>query len=135
MSTLIRRWFNRIGETEFAEKSSGFISTIYGRVVLIIIGSFLILLVLFNILFRSLYAEYFNNTLRQTGNNVSSIVEGALYYSMLENDKWMLQRTLDVISTMSGIDEVSMFDASHRLAFTSSETRMEEGGEAARDIS
>ena len=44
------------------------------------------------IVFRSIYAEYFNRTLRQTGNNISSILEGALYYSMLENDKLMLHR-------------------------------------------
>lgn len=129
MSNLIHRWFKRIRESEFAGRYSGFISSIYGRVVIIIVGSFLILLVLFNVLFRSLYADYFNNTLHQTGNNVSSIVEGALYYSMLENDKWMLQRTLNVISTMSGIDEVSMYDAMHRLAFTSTPARLEESGD------
>jgi two-component system NtrC family sensor kinase len=38
---------------------------------------------------------------------------------MLENDKAMLQRTLDVISTMSGIDEVNMYDNKDSLAYTS----------------
>jgi two-component system NtrC family sensor kinase len=38
---------------------------------------------------------------------------------MLENDKGMLQRTLDIISTMSGIDEVSLYDDLDDLAYTS----------------
>ncbi|HCC70198.1 MAG TPA: hypothetical protein DEQ09_03485, partial [Bacteroidales bacterium] len=38
---------------------------------------------------------------------------------MLENDKAMLQRTLDIISTMSGIDEVNMYDDQDSLAYTS----------------
>jgi two-component system NtrC family sensor kinase len=38
---------------------------------------------------------------------------------MLENDKLMLQRTLDVISTMSGIDEVSLYDHLDSMAYTS----------------
>jgi two-component system NtrC family sensor kinase len=119
IKSIIRR-FSGIKETGLTMRFNGFISSIYGRVVLFIVGSFIILLICLNILFHSLYADYFNNTLRQTGDNVSSIVEGALYYSMLENDKLMLQRTLDVISTMSGIDEVSLYNQSDSLAFTSS---------------
>jgi two-component system NtrC family sensor kinase len=119
MINSIHRLITRVKDTDYTKKYRGFISSIYGRVVLIIVGSFVILLILFNIIFRSLYAEYFNITLRQTGDNISSIVEGALYYSMLENDKLMLQRTLDVISTMSGIDEVSLYDQLDSLAYTS----------------
>jgi two-component system, NtrC family, sensor kinase len=122
----IRRLLNRIRETEFARRYIGFNSSIYGRVVLIIIGSFVILLILLNFVFRSLYADYFNSTLRQSGDNMNSIVEGALYYSMLENDKFMLQRTLDVISTMSGIDGVSLYDHLDSLAYTSTLSRLEE---------
>ena len=120
------RLFNRLRKTEFARKYIGFISSIYGRVVLIIVGSFIILLILLNFVFRSLYADYFNSTLRQSGDNMSSIVERAIYYSMLENDKFVLQRTLDVISTMSGIDEVSLYDHLDSLAYTSTQSRLEQ---------
>src|SRR5210317_1425764 len=78
-----------------------FRSTIYGRVVFIIGLSFILIFILFNLVFRSVYVDFFNRTVRQNGDHISSIVEGALYYSMLENDKRMLQQTLDVISTMS----------------------------------
>jgi len=122
MVRFINRLFNRIRDTELVKKNISFSSSIYGRVVFMIVGSFVILMVLFNIIFRSIYVEYFNTTLRQTGDNISSIVEGALYYSMLENDKLMLQRTLDIISTMSGIDEVNMYDDLDSLAFTSMPT-------------
>lgn len=94
-------------------------SSIYGRVVFIVTSALIILFIIFNIVFRSVYTQFFNTTVRQNGNNISSIVEGALYYSMLENDKAMLQQTLDVISTMSGIDEVNMYDHNDSLAFTS----------------
>ena len=47
-------------DTEFAKKQLGFISSIYGRVVFIIVGSFIILLILFNIVFHSLYDDYFD---------------------------------------------------------------------------
>ena len=105
-----------------------FRSSIYGRVVIIIGVSFIVLFILFNIVFRSVYVDFFNNTVRQNGDHISSIVEGALYYSMLENDKGMLQRTLDVISTMSGIDEVNMYDDQDRLAYTSASTELENRG-------
>ncbi len=119
MFRFTKRFLSRIKDTEFAKRQLRFISSIYGRVVFIIVGSLMILLILSNVLFRSLYDGYFNNTLHQTGNNISSIVEGALYFSMLENDKGALQRTLDVISTMSGIDEVSLYDDLDGLAYTS----------------
>jgi len=116
MFRFINSLFSRIKASKFAKRLFRFISSIYGRVVLITVGSLMILLILSNVLFRSLYDEYFNNSLHQTGNNISSTVEGALYYSMLENDKGMLQRTLDIISTMSGIDEYDDLDS---LAYTS----------------
>ena len=47
------------------------------------------------------------------------MVEGALYHSMLENDKRSLQNTLDIINTMSGIDEVDMYDSEENLVYTS----------------
>ena len=103
-------------------------SSIYGRVVFITAGSLIFLFILFNIVFRSMYVELFNTTIRQNGDHVSSIVEGALYYSMLENDRGMLQRTLETISTMSGIDEVNMYDDDENLAYTSVSSGLEKHG-------
>ena len=112
--------------SEFLNRYTGFRSSIYGRVVFIITGSFLVLFILFNIAFRSFYSSFFNKTLQQSADNISSIVEGSLYYSMLENDKAMLQRTLDVISTMSGIGQVNMYDDQDQLAYTSLINNVEE---------
>jgi two-component system NtrC family sensor kinase len=94
-------------------------STIYSRVVSITSITLIFLFVILNIVFQSVYSSFFNTTLRQNGENISSKVEGSLYYSMLENDKAMLQRTIDVISTMSGIDEANMYDHKDSLAYTS----------------
>ncbi len=96
-----------------------FRSSIYGRVVFIITGSLIIVFVLFNLVFRSVYMDFYNRTISQNGDNISSIIEGSLYYSMLENDKAMLQRTLDIISTMSGIDEVNLYDDTNQPAYSS----------------
>ncbi len=96
-----------------------FRSSIYGRVVFIIAGSLFVLFILFNIVFRKIYIDLFDTTIRQTGDQVSSIAEGAIYYSMLENDKAMLQRELDIISTMSGINEVNMYNEHDQLAYSS----------------
>ncbi|MBN1387231.1 MAG: hypothetical protein JW965_02220 [Bacteroidales bacterium] len=115
----IKRLYRRISDKDLIKKYTRFRSSIYGRVVFIIASSLIVLFIAFNVVFRSIYDEFFNNTIRQTGDNVSSIVEGSLYYSMLENDKAMLQRTLDIISTMSGIDEVNMYDDKDSLAYTS----------------
>lgn len=119
MKNKIKGFLNKITDTNVFKSYQLFRSSIYGRVVFIIAGSLIILLIVFNIVFRSIYVDFFNNTIRQNGDNISSIVEGSLYYSMLENDKAMLQRTLDIISTMSGIDEVNMYDDRDSLAFTS----------------
>ena len=52
-----------------------------------------------------------NTVIRQNGNNIGSLVEGALYHSMMENDKRTLQNTLDIINTMPGIEDVNMYDS------------------------
>lgn len=110
---------DRITESTLLNKFMRFRSSIYGRVVLIITASLLILFIVFNIIFRSIYVDFFNKSIRQSGNNISSIVESSLYTSMLENDKATLQRTLDIISTMSGIDQVNMYDEGENLAYSS----------------
>jgi len=94
-------------------------SSIYGRVVLIITILSVFLFVSFSIIFRSVNEEYLNTVIRQNGTNVGSIVEGALYHSMLENDKSSLQNTLDVINTLPGIDEVNMYDSDDDLVYSS----------------
>lgn len=96
-----------------------FRSSIYGRVVLIITYLSVILFVSFFIIFKSVNEQYLNTIIRQSGNNIGSIVEGALYHSMLENDKSSLRNTLDIINTLPGIDEVNMYDSAENLVYSS----------------
>jgi two-component system, NtrC family, sensor kinase len=103
----------------FLLKTVRFRSSIYSRVVYIITLSSLILFVVFGFLFRSVYEQNLNTVIRQNGNNIGSIVEGSLYHSMLENNKSTLQSTLDIINTMSGIDDVNMYDDKDRLVYSS----------------
>jgi len=103
----------------FLNKYLRFRSSIYGRVVFIITVMSVFLFASFGIIFRSVHEQYLNTVIRQNGNNIGSIVEGALYQSMLTNDKGALQSTLDIIHTMSGIDEVNMYDNHDRLVYSS----------------
>jgi len=128
MNRPVYNFFRSIQKRGLISNFVSFKSSIYGRVVFIIVGSMIILFVLFNIVFRSIYMDFFNRTISQSGDHISSIVEGSLYYSMLENDKAMLQRTLDIISTMSGIDEVNMYDDQDILAYTSVNSEMDSQG-------
>lgn len=94
-------------------------SSIYGRVVFIITISSFFLFVTFGIIFRSVNEEYMQSVIRENGSNISSLVEGALYRSMLENDRSSLQSTLDIINKMTGIDDVNMYDNKNNLVFSS----------------
>ena len=96
-----------------------FRSSIYGRVVFIIMISSLFLFISFGLIFRSVNEEYMKSVISENGNNIGFLVEGALYRSMLENDRTSLQSTLDVINTMSGIDDVNMYDNKNNLVYTS----------------
>jgi two-component system, NtrC family, sensor kinase len=109
--------FNSINT--FFKKYLKFRSSIYGRVILIITILSVFLFVSFTVIFRSVYVEYMKTVISQSGNNIGSIVEGALYHSMLENDKSSLQNTLDVINTMPGIDDVNMYDNQDNLVNSS----------------
>ncbi len=93
--------------------------SIYGRVVLIIAVLSIILFVSFGVIFRSVYEQYLNTVILQNGNNVGSLVEGALYNSMLGNDKDALQNTLEIIHTMPGIEDVNMYDSNDSLVYSS----------------
>jgi two-component system NtrC family sensor kinase len=94
-------------------------STIYSRVVGIIAFAAIVLFLSFTVIFRTVYVNYFNTVLKQNGNNIGAIVEGALYTSMLENDKSTLHGTLDIINTMPGIDDVNLYDQNDNLAYSS----------------
>jgi two-component system, NtrC family, sensor kinase len=96
-----------------------FHSSIYGRVVFLIAVASFFLFVSFGIIFRSVNEEYMRKVISENGNNIGYLVEGALYRSMLENDQASLQNTLDMINTMSGIDDVSMYNQHDYLAYTS----------------
>lgn len=103
----------------FFRKYLRFRSSIYARVVYII-GIFAIFLyVSYGIIFRSVYEEYLNTIITQRGDNIGSVVEGSLYYSMLENNKSALQSTLDIINTMPGIDGVNMYDHRDSVVYSS----------------
>ncbi|NEW84446.1 MAG: HAMP domain-containing protein [Mariniphaga sp.] len=96
-----------------------FRSSIYGRVVFLISILSIFMFVSFSIIFKSVNEQYLNTIIRQSGNNIGSIVEGALYHSMLENDKSSLRNTLDIINTLPGIDEVNMYDSEDNLVYSS----------------
>jgi two-component system NtrC family sensor kinase len=96
-----------------------FRSSIYGRVVLIITYLSVFLFVSFSLIFKSVNEQYLNTIIRQSGNNIGSIVKGALYHSMLANDKSSLRNTLDIINTLPDIDEVNMYDSDENLVYSS----------------
>jgi two-component system, NtrC family, sensor kinase len=117
-------WFKRVARENIVggpiiNQYVKFRSSIYGRVVFIITILSVFLFVSFNIIFQSVNEQYLNTVIRQSGNNIGSIVEGALYHSMLQNDKGSLQNTLDIINTLPGIDEVNMYDSSDNLVYSS----------------
>lgn len=120
-------WFKRVARKNIVESPIishyvKFRSSIYGRVVFIITILSVFLFVSFNVIFQSVNEQYLNTVIRQSGNNIGSIVEGALYHSMLQNDKSALQNTLDIINTLPGIDEVNMYDSRDNLVYSSFST-------------
>ena len=118
-------WFKKIAAGRNSVGSpflSGYVkfrSSIYGRVVSIITISSFFLFVTFGIIFRSVNEEYMKSVIRENGNNIGSLVEGALYRSMLENDRTSLQSSLDIINKMTGIDDVNMYDTKNNLVYSS----------------
>lgn len=110
---------NNNPENPFFKGYVKFRSSIFGRVIFIFTLSSIFLFVTFWIIFRSVNEGYMKSIIHENGNNIASLVEGALYKSMLENDRTTLQSTLDVINTMSGIDDVNMYDNNNNLAYSS----------------
>ena len=96
-----------------------FRSSIYGRVVFIFTLSSVFLFVSFGVVFRSVNENYIKSVISENGNNIGLLVESALYKAMLENNQSSLQEILDQINSMSGIDNVSMYDKNNKLAYTS----------------
>lgn len=95
-----------------------FRSSIYARVVYIIAILSVFLFISYSVIFRSVYEGYLNTVIRQRGDNIGSVIEGSLYYSMLKNDKSALQSTLDIINAMPGIDEVNMYNSLDSLVYS-----------------
>jgi len=117
-------WFKKLKEKNSIGSPifNGYVkfrSSIYGRVVLIITISSFFLFLSFGVIFRSVNEEYMKSVISENGNNIGFLVEGALYKSMLENDRTSLQSTLDQINSMSGIDDVNMYDSQNNLVYTS----------------
>ncbi|MDO9512860.1 MAG: ATP-binding protein [Bacteroidales bacterium] len=112
-------WSGKIAGRSFFRKYVKFGRSIYGRVVLVITLLSIFLFVSFGIIFKSVNEQYLNTVIVQSGNNVGSLVEGALYHSMLENDKGALQNTLDIIHTLAGIEDVNMYDSHDNLVYSS----------------
>lgn len=103
----------------FAYKYLRFKSSIYARVIYTITILSFMLYFAYGAIFNSVYGEYLDTIIRQRGNDVGSIIEGSLYYSMLKNDNDALQSTLDIINNMSGVDEVNLYDQDNDLVYTS----------------
>jgi len=116
-------WFKKIWNPVLIDRvfrrAVQFRSTIYGRVVIIITISLFFLFIVFGVIFRSVNENYMKTVIRENGNNIGYLVEGALYRSMLENDRSSLQSTLDVINSMTGIEDVNMYDKNNQLAYSS----------------
>jgi two-component system NtrC family sensor kinase len=103
----------------FSYKYLRFKSSIYSRVVYIIAILSFFLFIAFGAIFNSVYGEYLDKVIRQRGNDIGSIIEGSLYYSMLKNDDAALHSTLDIINTISGVDEVNLYDHENELVYSS----------------
>ena len=94
-------------------------SSLYGRVVITITALSLFFFVSFGIIFRAVNKENLNKVFQQSGSNIGAIVEGALYHSMLTNDKGALKNTIDVINRLPGIEDVNMYDSLNNLVYSS----------------
>jgi len=111
--------FSKMLESPLLKKYLKVRSSIYGRVVYIIIILSVFLFVSFGIIFRSVNEEYMKSIIRQRGTNAALLVRSALYQSMLENNKSAMQSMLDVINRMSGIDDVNLYDIKENLVYSS----------------
>ncbi len=94
-------------------------SSIYARVIYIIAVLSVFLFASYGIIFQSVNENYLNKVIRRCGDNTSTIIEGALYHSMLMNDKSSLMNTLDIINTLPNVDEVNLYDQNDNVVYSS----------------
>jgi two-component system NtrC family sensor kinase len=94
-------------------------SSIYGRVVITITTLSLFFFVSFGIIFRQVSERHLNKVGNESGSNIGSIVEGALYHAMLTNDWPALENTIDVINALPGIEDVNLYDKEDNLVYSS----------------
>ncbi len=106
-------------ENALLKKYVRFRLSIYGQVIYVITILSIVLFVSFGIIFRSVNEKYMQSVIKQSGNMISSLVQGSLYRSMLKNDNEELQNTLDVINKMSGIDGIHIYDNNDSLVTSS----------------
>ncbi len=102
----------------FLRKYEKIRSSIYGQVILSIMILSIVLFVVFGIIFRSVNENFMEKVIYQNGYNAGMFVQGALYHSMLENDKAVLQNTLDVINRLPGIDVVHLYNEFDSLVYS-----------------
>lgn len=102
----------------FFKKYLSFKSSIYARVIYITAILTIFLFIAYGAIFKSVYEEYVDKDIRERGNSIGTIIEGSLYYSMLQNDKSALQSTLDIINTLPGIDEVNLYNHRDSLVYS-----------------
>lgn len=119
MPFLNKPYFKNNKINTFFYKYLRFKSSIYARVVYVIAILSFFLFIAFGAIFNSVYGEYLDTMIRQRGNDIGSIIEGSLYYSMLKNDNDALESTLDIINTIAGVDEVSLYDHENELVYSS----------------
>jgi len=119
MTWLNRSTHNTDREHSLRTRLHKFRSSLYGQVVYIITILALFLFIAFGIIFKTINEEYMKSVIQQSGNNIGLLVEGALYQSMLENDKMALQNMLNIINKMPGIKDVNMYDEEDNLVYSS----------------
>ncbi len=119
MSNIYRNARNTDRGSSFITRFKKFRSSIYGQVVYIIMILAVFLFVSFGIIFKSVNEQYMKRSIQQSGNNIGLLVEGALYQSMLENDKMALQNMLNIINKMPNIKDVNIYDSEDNIVYTS----------------
>jgi len=92
--------------------------TIYGQVVITITLLSVFFFIAFGIIFRRVSQGHLNEISQTNGSNISSIVEGALYNSMLTNDNTALHNAIDVLNTLPHIEDVGLYDEQDNLVYS-----------------
>lgn len=95
-----------------------FTRSLYSRIVLMISILALFLFFAYNFIFRSVNDNYIDSIIDYKSSNISSIVNAALYHSMLRNDYEELFNTLDIINNLSEMDELNLYNSSDSLVYS-----------------